>query len=433
MTSRHTDKRNHLRLGGGLLAATLCPVALAVAQPSAPIAVPSGAATPSGATRATSKPRAFTGTNAYPVPTNAQGYVFHDVPISINDKVIALTFDDGPNPGYTEQVLSVLAKNNVLATFFEVGANLAANPALGRATRDAGHAIGNHTYSHQEAPADPKGEVQSADVVIQNTFGGPTALFRPPYGNFDNGVVQAALNQGDAVIVWSCDPNDWAMPGTQAIINAVVAGATNGGIVLMHDGGGDRSQTIAALPSIISQLRAQGYRFVTVPELLALRNEQNGDGLSGTYFASRDLTKPVLTRIDPQLDFTWGKNGPGGGVPAKSFSARWTGQIKAKTSEQYTFYARANDGVRVWLGGKLLIDKWNKPGTWSAVATLSAGVRTDLRVEYFNALGNARLELGWRSASTPLQIVPQSQLYSSAAPALNSRSFRVMDGPSVAR
>lgn len=141
---------------------------------------------------------------------------------------------------------------------------------MGRATRDAGHAIGNHTWSHQQAPADPVAEVQQADTLIQSIYGGPTGIFRPPFGNMNNGVAAASMAKKQAVIIWNCDPNDWNMPGTSTIVNTVVSGATPGGIVLLHDGGGDRSQTVAALPTIITTLRAQGYRFVTVPELLAL-------------------------------------------------------------------------------------------------------------------------------------------------------------------
>jgi peptidoglycan/xylan/chitin deacetylase (PgdA/CDA1 family) len=209
--------------------------------------------------------------------------------------VIALTFDDGPEVGNTEQILAVLAQNNVKATFFQMGNKLTAAPDLGRAVRNAGHAIGNHTWSHQEAPANPLDEVQRADTAIQSVYGGPTALFRPPFGNFQNGVVQVALDQNHAVIIWSVDPKDWDMPGASVIVNNVLAGATPGGIVLLHDGGGDRSQTIAALPQIISGLRSQGYRFVTVPELLAL----------GAGGSADDMVPPVLTITTPVNNITY--------------------------------------------------------------------------------------------------------------------------------
>ncbi len=213
-----------------------------------------------------------------------------------------MTFDDGPQAGNTEQILAILAQNNVKATFFQVGANLAAAPDLGRAVRDAGHAIGNHTWSHQEAPADPADEVHRADATIQSVYGGPTAIFRPPYGNFDNGVVNVALDDNDGVILWSVDPNDWDMPGTDVIVDNVLAGVTPGGIVLMHDGGGDRSQTIAALPRIIAGLRTKGYRFVTVPELLAIgAGEVPPTSTGGTG----DVTPPVLTVVNPTNSYTF--------------------------------------------------------------------------------------------------------------------------------
>ncbi|WP_123580245.1 polysaccharide deacetylase family protein [Abditibacterium utsteinense] len=229
-------------------------------------------------------------TNAWPIPLAAQGQLFNNVAVSSSNKIIALTFDDGPWPTYTTQILSVLAQYGVKATFFQVGSQLQTYPDLGRAARNAGHAIGNHTWSHQEAPADPLGEVQRADDIIQSVYGGPTGIFRPPYGNLNNGVASVALNQKKAVIIWNCDPNDWATPGTSVIVDRVVSGATPGGIVLMHDGGGDRSQTVAALPTIITTLAAQGYRFVTVPELLAQNSSAptvsiNAPGIAYSYSA----------------------------------------------------------------------------------------------------------------------------------------------------
>ncbi|RYG59583.1 hypothetical protein EON80_25565, partial [bacterium] len=211
------------------------------------------------------------------------------------NKVIALTFDDGPEPGNTEQILAILAQNNVKATFFQVGSHLQAYPDLGRSVRNAGHAIGNHTWAHLEAPTSSVDEVQKTKDAIASIYGGPTALFRPPFGNFENGVVNAALDLDDAVIMWSVDPKDWDMPGTTAIVNTVLSGATPGGIVLLHDGGGDRSQTIAALPQIIAGLRSQGYTFLTVPELLNL----------GASITASDLTPPALTITTPGVSLTY--------------------------------------------------------------------------------------------------------------------------------
>ena len=297
------------------------------------------------------------GTGAGTVASWARSEVINDVPIYGGEKLIALTFDDGPLPGSTEKFLDVLAQYNVKATFFQMGANLNPNQALGRKVRDAGHAIGNHTWAHLQVPSDPVGEVTRTDALFQSVYGGPTALFRPPFGNLDNGVATQALEQNDAVIMWSVDPKDWDRPGTTSIVNTVINGATPGGIVLMHDGGGDRSQTIAALPQIITTLRSRGYRFVTIPELLAARdapigtptptplpppatNPQIGDGLKGDYYNAPEFAGTPLTRVDKQIHFDWKNKAPLPGLNADRFSVRWTGQIQAPTSQTYTFWLR---------------------------------------------------------------------------------------------
>ena len=304
-------------------------------------------------------------TNAYPIPVAAQTNVFNSVPVTT--KVIALTFDDGPWPGYTEQILAILAQNNVKATFFQVGSKLAENPALGRAIRNAGHAIGNHTMNHLQAPADPVGEVQQADNVIQSTYGGPTALFRPPFGNFDNGVVTAAQAKNQAIIIWSVDPQDWAMPGADAIVNTVLSGATPGGIVLLHDGGGDRSQTVAALPRIISGLASQGYRFVTVPELLSLAFGAPPIPKSG------DITAPLLSISVPSPFYSYNTLNASGTV---SDSESGVGGVKITLK-------RAGDAL-FWNGS-----------AWTAAATpLSAQIASGSWNLPLSFLGDGRYSLG---------------------------------------
>jgi peptidoglycan/xylan/chitin deacetylase (PgdA/CDA1 family) len=226
------------------------------------------------------------------------------VPVAATNKIIALTFDDGPAPQYTQQILSILAQYQVKATFFQNGEHIAAYPALGRAVRDAGHAIGNHTWSHQQAPADPVGEVNRADAIIEQVYGSPTGIFRPPFGNFENGVVAASLAKNQAVIIWNSDPKDWAMPGTDVIARTVAAEATPGGIVLLHDGGGDRSQTVAALPTIIVDLKMRGFRFVTVPELLA-----------------QTSSAPAVSISSPGVDYSYTAAPPINGTAAATSSS----------------------------------------------------------------------------------------------------------------
>lgn len=393
-----------------LLASGAVPAAHAQKAPAKPAPNP----TPKLATAPTPAPT-LAPTPTAPDPTLwARGKVLQCVPVPLNQRVIALTFDDGPDPVNTPQILRVLAANKVPATFFMMGSHVSENPQVAQSVLSAGHAIGNHTWSHLETPPDPAGEVQRTDAIMQSVLGFTPTMFRPPYGNLTNGVAAQALAQNDAVVIWSSDPNDWAMPGTDKIIDTVVNQATPGGIVLMHDGGGDRSQTIAALPTIIRELKLRGYRFVTVPQLMALYDTVGGDGLSATYFDNSDFTGKQFLRIDPQVNFNWLKGAPATGFGADTFSVRWTGQVKPLTTETYTFSTVADDGVRLWVNNQLVIDDWTTHGaaTRSGQINLLAGARYDIRLEYFDNTGNAAARLGWSSTSTPLQIIPQHQLFS---------------------
>ena len=205
------------------------------------------------------------------IPDWARSQVIRKVPVGSERKVIALTFDDGPWPGSTKRILKILADNHIRATFFMIGSVLSDYPRLGRAVRDAGMAIGNHSWDHPIRPQDPVGEITDTDAEIHKILGITPTLFRPPYGALDNGLATQAKQERDAVILWSADPRDWSRPGANAIASVILRQASSGGICLMHDGGGDRSETVAALPRIIATLRQRGYEFVTVPELLAMR------------------------------------------------------------------------------------------------------------------------------------------------------------------
>jgi peptidoglycan/xylan/chitin deacetylase (PgdA/CDA1 family)/cellulose synthase/poly-beta-1,6-N-acetylglucosamine synthase-like glycosyltransferase len=203
-------------------------------------------------------------------PEGARGQVFYQVPVKANQKVIALTFDDGPYPEYTEQVLDVLREHKVKATFYMIGQRIAEYPNIARQVASEGHDIGNHSWSHAAKPADPHSEVKQTSKIMRDTLGVAPTHFRPPMGIMDNGMVQHAQRQKHAVMLWSCDTKDWSGLSAQQIYEAVVKQAHPGGVVLLHDGGGDRSATVQALPLIIEHLRKQGYSFVTVPQLLHL-------------------------------------------------------------------------------------------------------------------------------------------------------------------
>jgi peptidoglycan-N-acetylglucosamine deacetylase len=184
---------------------------------------------------------------------------------------IALTFDDGPGP-YTPQVLDRLQRLHVPATFFEIGFMF--QWFHDSATRElrTGDVIGDHTETHPEM-AELSAAAQQNEIVDQTQwvrkYGGPfPRLWRPPYGSY-NATTLAILRQEHMLMVlWTVDTNDYLRPGVSVIVHNALAGARPGAIILMHDAGGDRTQTIAALPLIVRGLRARGYRLVTVPQLI---------------------------------------------------------------------------------------------------------------------------------------------------------------------
>ena len=196
-------------------------------------------------------------------------------------KTIALTFDDGPNEPYTSEILKILKDNNVRATFFLLGKNVEAEPAAAREILAEGHVIGNHTYDHRNlvtrTNAQVRREILMGEKAIEGATGLKPTLFRPPYGEKDALTLRQTRSLGYVMVEWSVSAEDWRRPGASIIVKRVVHSARNGSIVLMHDGDktrrGDRSQTVAALPAIISSLREEGYEFVTVPELLHLDDD----------------------------------------------------------------------------------------------------------------------------------------------------------------
>jgi peptidoglycan/xylan/chitin deacetylase (PgdA/CDA1 family) len=205
------------------------------------------------------------------IPDWARSRVFHKVSVKPGAKAFALTFDDGPWPIYTRQVLAILRAYDVKATFFMVGQELSRRPEIAREVRDAGHAIGNHSWNHPSRPRDPVAQIERTNAMIEKQLGFVPTIFRPPYGILKNGMARQAMHDKQAVFIWSADCGDWQRPAPSRIANMIIRQARPGGIALMHDGGGNRSHTVAALPIIIRTLRARGYTFVTVPELLRMR------------------------------------------------------------------------------------------------------------------------------------------------------------------
>jgi peptidoglycan/xylan/chitin deacetylase (PgdA/CDA1 family) len=182
--------------------------------------------------------------------------------------VVALTFDDGPSE-YTPEFLKVLREKGVHATFFEIGQEMPGREDVMRQILAEGDEIGDHTMNHVEFP-DYQQIAGAAARIRAYTHFNP-CLFRPPGGGTDAGVIASAGSLGMRTITWDVDPQDWSLPGTGAIYSNIVGHARDGSIILMHDGGGPRSETLAALPQVIDTLRARGFGFATVSELLGQR------------------------------------------------------------------------------------------------------------------------------------------------------------------
>ncbi|WP_307998031.1 polysaccharide deacetylase family protein [uncultured Bifidobacterium sp.] len=188
-------------------------------------------------------------------------------------KVVALTFDDGPSQ-YTGQILDVLKDKGVKATFFNLGQNTANNAATAQRLVNEGHQLASHSNTHPNMPELGRDEMR-ADIsasldALQSAAGVDTKTFRAPYGAFGEQQWKDAADLIDMNVLWDIDTLDWQRPGADAITQTVLDNAHNGAIVLMHDGGGDRSQDIEALPGIIDGLREQGYEFVTIKQLSAM-------------------------------------------------------------------------------------------------------------------------------------------------------------------
>jgi peptidoglycan/xylan/chitin deacetylase (PgdA/CDA1 family) len=188
--------------------------------------------------------------------------------------LLYLTYDDGPTPEHTPAILDLLKQYQAKATFFVIGGSVAQHPDLLRAEAAAGHYVGNHTYTHvalntvskdvfvDELNKTKQAMLQAAGDLL--TLDGDVRFMRPPYGEIDDNTPVYAAELGYAMVMWDVDPKDWSEPGTDAITNIILGEARPGHILLMHDGGGDRSQTVAATEIILKTLTGQGYQFVPV-------------------------------------------------------------------------------------------------------------------------------------------------------------------------
>ncbi|HEX6944929.1 MAG TPA: polysaccharide deacetylase family protein [Casimicrobiaceae bacterium] len=184
---------------------------------------------------------------------------------------VALTFDDGPSP-YTQRILDTLQRGGAKATFFTLGNQLASFPIPLQRALAEGHAIGDHTWNHADltklSPKDVAAEMTDASSALVAAGVPKPTLFRPPYGAYNEQTLAAAKRKGMLTVMWTIDTTDYSAANPATMAEQVLAQIRPGAIILMHDGGGNRTVTGQALPLIVRGLKKQGYKMVTVPQLL---------------------------------------------------------------------------------------------------------------------------------------------------------------------
>jgi len=197
--------------------------------------------------------------------------------VNVDGPYIAMTFDDGPSPETTPRLLEILKQRNIKATFFMIGQNAQANPAIVQRILAEGHEIGNHSWTHPQLSklSDDRvtEEITKTQAAIKNACGYTPVLLRPPYGAITTRQKEWIEKQfGLSVIIWSVDPFDWKRPGASVIEQRILAGARSGAIILSHD---IHKQTVDAMPATLDALAAKGFKFVTVSQLIAMNKPKS--------------------------------------------------------------------------------------------------------------------------------------------------------------
>ena len=195
--------------------------------------------------------------------------VYH---VDTAEKKIALTFDDGPHPRYTDAILKILAENDIKATFFEIGINIKQYPKATSHVIAAGHEIGNHTYSHTTmkhlSGKELQAEIEQTDQLLRELGYEQVSLFRPPQGICTDVLFDVMGRTGKRAILWNIDTLDWAHRSSDEIVREIEKHVGGGDIILFHDYISGENTTIPAVKKLIPALKARGYQFVTVSELM---------------------------------------------------------------------------------------------------------------------------------------------------------------------
>ncbi len=209
------------------------------------------------------------------IPPRFRSKIIRSRVTGIRDKLLALTFDDGPDSVNTPRILDALRHHHAHATFFVLGAQARLHPELVRRIVSEGHALGSHSWSHPSrvSPQRAREEVESTEALLKKVTGQPPILFRPPYGILKNGLASVAQKKGNAVILWTISSADTRPISTRQIADNIIHTPDSGDIALMHDGPG-HIKTAEAVPTILDELGRSGWRFVTVPQLLTSCSQQ---------------------------------------------------------------------------------------------------------------------------------------------------------------
>ena len=200
--------------------------------------------------------------------------VYYHVPTT--EKVVALTFDDGPHPRFTDEILGILEKEKIRATFFVIGSNVETYPAVVQRVIAAGHEIGNHTYRHPivntVTDEQLEEEINKTDAILREIGYSGNNLFRPPQGKCSKTMPALLERTNKTTILWNIDTRDWTHRPSEEIVDEIKNHVCGGDIILLHDYVSGESTTIPALKKLIPMLKEQGYQFVTVSELLSLKD-----------------------------------------------------------------------------------------------------------------------------------------------------------------
>lgn len=198
-------------------------------------------------------------------------------------KQIALTYDDGPNDPHTLQLLEILAKHNVKATFFMIGRYAQQRPDIAREVARAGHAVGNHTFTHPlltfKSDAEIRRELSGCRAALSDAVGQHTNLFRPPFGGRRPAILRIARELGMEPVMWNLTGYDWTAPPATEIVRKAASKIRGGDVILLHDGGhremgANRCQTVAATDVLVPSYKAEGYDFVTIPRMMSHKGVQ---------------------------------------------------------------------------------------------------------------------------------------------------------------